>query len=662
MAADIFKTSKDKQPVDFCLDLGGDSIKIAFAFRRADGSTDYGKVDTEGDFADVGIPAVVFYDEDEKKWLYGEQVDEAQKSSFITVVRIKDLLSLLQDGCAPTNKAYYEMGEYFPKFFFPVRRDAQSDFDKLVKSDRAFKAEGFTPRQICENYFLHIRDVIARRFHEVCDYIKIAHKSAYPRVSVVYSPSASDAYISELDRIIKVAFGAQSFKQLSSTKALSMYAYTYKYLSKNDEILVFDLGEETLSVAKAIIIDGAVAIDGEDGHNTPQKLGGIDVDEALVEHIESTIRERETPGTPSYGESGHLIESGLQSKQYLLMKDLKQAKVILSRPITEDSVFKNGVPISVWRELCIKRVITRDQLSACLGIDDCTGVAKNIVDYVLTELARPINGNVHKICLSGGIAKTYMLASLIDKKIRERGFKVNFVSFGGKLVDDNEFDIFTYEDTAYAPAVGGAIVALNDYDVKTTLSLSYGTYVYKSADSYSGRRRKLLELFVERGKVLEEHNKFLTPTRIKFNAGGAPLDDYFCSTILTSADVKSGKYKNLQFNQGLLIMDEIDSSNFKAAEKEVSLRVVVKGKIILTYRGERVNIPHTFYFQEGVTVDGRGRAKPLLENISTDYVSGQMEFYRNKDDKYPYKTEYVSMKATDIKLEFHGDDFILQKG
>ncbi|MCH5350846.1 MAG: hypothetical protein J1F39_02625 [Clostridiales bacterium] len=653
---------RDKKPVDFCLDLGGDSIKIAFAFRRADGSTDYGKVDTEGDFADVGIPAVVFYDEDEKKWLYGEQVDEAQKSSFITVVRIKDLLSLLRDECDEKNKTYYETGEYFPKFFFPVRRDAQNDFDKLVKSDRAFKAEGFTPKKICENYFLHIRDVIDRRFDEVCEYIKVSPSDAYPRISVVYSPSASDSYIKELERIIQFAFGASPFKQLSSTKALSMYAYTYKYLSKNDEMLVFDLGEETLSVAKAILIDGAVAIDGEDGHNTPQKIGGIDVDEALVGHIESTIKERETPGTPSYGTSGHLVESGLQSKQYLLMKDLKQAKVILSRPITEDSVFKNGVPISVWRELCIKRVITRDQLSECLGIDDCTGVAQKIVEFVTSELARPINGNVHKVCLSGGIAKTYKLAALIDKKIREKGYSVNFVSFGGKMVDDNEFDIFTYEDTAYAPAVGGAIVALNNYDVKTTLSLSYGTFVYKDPDIYSGRRRKLLELFVERGKVLEESNKFLTPTRIRYKAGGAPLDDYFCSTILTNADAKSGRYKNLLFNQGLLIMDEIDSALFKTAEREVSLRVVVKGKILLTYRGERVNIAHTFYFKEGVTVDARGRAKPLLENISTDYVDGIMEFYRNKDDKYPYKTEHVYMKAADIKLEFYGDEFVLQKG
>ncbi len=655
-----------KTPVDFCLDLGGDSVKVAFAFRNADGKTVYGKVDTEGDIADVGIPAVVFYDEDERNWLYGEQVDEAHKTSFITVVRIKDLLSLLQDGGAKENPSFYVSGEHFPKFFFPVRRGALNDFQKLVSSDRVFKAAGYTPQKICENYFRHICEIVGRRFPDVCAFLGLDPASAWPRISVVHSPNAGDAYISELERLIRVAFGAEPFKRLSSTKALSMYAYTYNYLSSNDEMLVFDLGEETLSVAKAVLIRGVVTTEGEDGHNTPKKLGGIDVDEALVRHIESSIAARETPGTPSFGSEGHLSEGGLQSKQYLLMKDLKQAKVLLSRPMTADSVFKRGVPISVWRELCIQRRITREQLTACLGIDDCSGVAGSIVNYILSELARPINVNVHKICLSGGIVKTYMLAPLIDRKIRENGYRVEFVSLAGKLDSDSDLTIFTYEDTAYAPAVGGAIVALNDYDIKTTLSLSYGTFVHKTYRDRHGKTPKLLKIFVDRGEFLHDGtNKFMTEGQISLNTEEGAVNDIFYSTILTRSDAMDGKYarqsdfsNGISYLYGQALIDEVGSTDFKRAEKAISLRVVVQGDIILKYRGERVNIrPARFILREGISVDGRGRAKPIIENLTQGMIEGVMEYYKNNTALTPYRTERVRIPARDIEIEFGGSGF-----
>lgn len=655
-----------KTPVDFCLDLGGDSIKVAFAFRNTDGKTVFGKVDTEGDIADVGIPAVVFYDEITGNWLYGEEVDAARQTSFITVVRIKDLLSLLREDGASGNADYYRNGEYFPKFYFPVRRGALDNFDKLVSSDRAFRAEGFTPQKICENYFCHIRDIIERRLPEVCALMpNVDARSAWARISVVHSPNSDDSYIAELERLVRVAFGADPFKRLSSTKALSMYAYTYNYLSSNDEMLVFDLGEETLSVAKAVITQGVVTTEGEDGHNTPEKLGGIDIDEALVKHIEASIAARETPGTPSFGNEGHLSEGGLQSKQYLLMKDLKQAKVLLSRPLTKDSVFKNGVPISVWRELCIQRKITREQLTACLGIDDCSGVAEKIVGYVLSELSRPINENVHKICLSGGIVKTYMLAPFIDRKIRENGYRVEFVSLAGKLKSDNDLTIFTYEDTAYAPAVGGAIVALNDYDVKTTLSLSYGTFVHKTYRDRSGKTPKLLKIFVDRGEFLRNgENRFMTDGRISLNTAEGAVNDIFYSTILTRADALEFRYERkdylgngITYLYGQALIDEVGSLDFKRAEKAISLRVVVQGDLILKYRGERVNIrPAKFVLREGISVDGRGRAKPIIENLTQGMVEGVMEFYKNKS-LVPYKTERVRIPASDIAIEFDGSGF-----
>ena len=660
---DYFKDKSGKDvSVDFCLDLGGDSIKIAVAYGDGSGKAFYGKVDTEteGAFGDVGIPAIAYYDEVDENWLYGEEVDAAGKSSFITVVRIKDLLSLLQERCAESNAYYYHNGKFFPKFFFPARRGSLDNFEELVKRDDAFTAKD-TPKTICENYYRHIRAVINSRFKDICKHIGVDVKNAYPRISFVYSPSADDTVIAELERLITFAFDAAPYKKLSSTKALSMYAYTYNYISKNDEMLVFDLGEETLSVAKAVLIKGAVTIDGEDGHNLPVKLGGMDIDEALVDYINSTIQEREVPGNPSFGEEGHIVEGGMQSKQYLLMKDLKQVKVLLSRPLNPDSVFQKGVPISIWRELCIQRRITREQFTACIGIDDCSGVAGRIVDYILSELRRPVNENVKKICLSGGIAKTYMLAFLIDKKLRENGYKMEFMSLNGKLDSDNDIDILTYEDTAYAPAVGGALVAFRNQDVKTALSMSYATFVHKQRKPQP-RSPKLLKIIADRGEFLKDDGdtEFLSKDQMTLDTANGAVVDHYYSTIMTRDDISNFKYqlqpgsnRGVRYMFDLPVIGEVDSDDYKHAEEAIGLRLIVRDAIRQKYKGEYVNIvPATYLLQEGFIVDKRGRASTIIKNLTTGNLTGKVEYFRTRNDTVPYKTvNSMTIPAKDVELE-----------
>ena len=85
---------------------------------------------------------------------------------------------------------------------------------------------------------------------------------------------------------------------------------------------------------------------------------------------------RETLGTPHPGEEGHITEFALDSKQYLLVKEIKKAKMILSRPIGDTKFFENGVPVSLYREVHIQRLLTRAQFSDCIGITNESGVAK----------------------------------------------------------------------------------------------------------------------------------------------------------------------------------------------------------------------------------------------------------------------------------------------
>ncbi len=668
--------AKRGNKLDFCLDLGGDSLKIAYAYTESDGSTAYGKVDTEGDVADVGVPAVALYDEAAKEFLYGDEIDAAGKTSFINVVRIKDLLSLVNEDGARANKDYYENKNEFPKFYFPARRGMQSDFGATVESGSTFTAEGFTPRLVCERYFAHIKKLIYKRLPSICStrlgITDIEEFNAIePRISIVYSPNACETYIKELSRIVKDVFGQKPYKSMSTTKALSMYAFTSKILADNSEMLVFDMGEESISVAKTATVGGAVTIEGEDGHNPPLAVGGMDVDEALVGYIEGTISQRETPGTPSYGSEGHLAEEGLQAKQYLLMKDLKQAKVLLSREQAPGDAFADGVPISVRRELCVCRKITRAELTECLGIDDCSGVAETITDYILSEMRQPLNSEVKTIFLSGGIADTYGLRDLIKKRLADNSFgDVKFVTIPSAQNDNNDLYIYTYEASAYAAAVGGAMVAVCGIDVKATLSLSYGTFIYSHSHP-----PKLLKLFVNRGTPLKDGtNEFWSDSDGHFtrlDAEDDSVDDAFYSTIMTQTDIDAKRYMNtddsdekgIKYRDTYPVIDEPGTMARGRAERTIMLKEIVSGTILLKYKGERVTLDGaTLLFREGISVDGRGRAKALIENKTQGNISTTVRFYRNGEQS-PYKSEYKTIRAADVEIVISGiDAFEVSKG
>ena len=66
------------------LDLGSDTLKIAYAYDR--GGLKTGKI-TAGDSSVTAIPAVAYYDFEENKWLFGEQVDAVGDKSFMSVVK-----------------------------------------------------------------------------------------------------------------------------------------------------------------------------------------------------------------------------------------------------------------------------------------------------------------------------------------------------------------------------------------------------------------------------------------------------------------------------------------------------------------------------------------------------------------------------------------------
>ena len=80
--------------LNIALDLGSDTLKAAFAYVDDDGAAHCGKLVGDSFSTRVAIPAVARYDENKKEWRYGDDVGRGDAKSFVTVVKIKSLLSL----------------------------------------------------------------------------------------------------------------------------------------------------------------------------------------------------------------------------------------------------------------------------------------------------------------------------------------------------------------------------------------------------------------------------------------------------------------------------------------------------------------------------------------------------------------------------------------
>ena len=314
---DNFWTSSNNTEVHVALDLGSDTLKVAYAFKI--GTHEYtGKIVRSNDTM-TALPAVAYYDSEKGKWYFCEEVSKQQGKSFLTVVKIKSLISMLQSlgdddkstkQCA-TNTKYYNSEHHFPKFYFPLDKREVADFDRLVRDfdqlvakDRSFVAEGYTPRSVCELYFKHVAGIVHERLTKLMKQFGCGYSL---QLSIVYPPHIGREYIDELKRLALNGFDNKYPVKvaLSMTKALSIYASEQQLLASGQSALIFNIGEEKTFVAKTYLYGkGAgkgISIDGVEGHNPPIELGGNDIDRAVAAHLEQTMYDRETMGTPSVG-------------------------------------------------------------------------------------------------------------------------------------------------------------------------------------------------------------------------------------------------------------------------------------------------------------------------------------------------------------------------
>ncbi len=628
------------------LDLGNDAVKLAFAFKTQEGVA-YGKL-ARGDFlTQVAIPAVAYYDTETGKWLYGDEVERGERSSFVTVVKIKSLISLLESGgekgaSLAENAKYYRRGNDFPKFYFPLRKKMSADFGEMVKNDNTFRAEGYTPQRVAEEFFFYLRYVVEFRVRMLSEKYGVGFEGY--NFAVVHPPKVGAEYVDELVRLTQTAFGAEPNKVLSSTKAIGMFAYVRGMLASGESILVFDMGDENISAARASLVGETLVVDGADGHSAPLSVGGRDVDEAVASYIESEIGAAETVGTPSYGEDGHIRESGLYSKQYLFMKEIKKAKIVLSRPIAGSELFENGVPVAVNRDVYIQRRITRKAFCECLGVGMGAGFAETVASYIVNEIKLPANRGVKKVFLSGGLTETYALVDYIRKRVADEASGITVGTFDDERENDDGFTILSHEDSVYAPAVGGAIVALKNYDVRTAIALSYGTWAIDPCTN-----GKVLAVFIDRGTLLNLKGPTEYYTRFHVEGAGVEKEEMF-SVAMTKREIQSCMIDGLVYGrENKLVVGEAGSRPRLLAEALAGLKTVAGGsdaEIDFYYRGRRVVLRDKIYFKEGICVDPDGHAVPFVKNDSPMSESVGV--------RYSNETQYFKVKAGEIEFRFRG--------
>ncbi len=626
------------------IDLGSDTLKIVFGYSANEGRMGevyhYGKFEENKSLTQIGIPAVAFLSKKTGKWIYGSDVERSGEEDFTTVVQIKNLISLLasqeNEEIYLSNKDCYFNGHIFPKYYLPAERTRYTDLRLADEEEKTFLSK-LTPHDVCLGFFAYAKKIIEGGRAKLEK--ELGAKFDDVKYSVVYPSKVGAEYVAELEALVGITFSTKVYKSLSSVKALGTYAYRAEMVKDGESFLVFDIGEESISVAKVWFERGELRMDGVEGHRTPEALGGINIDEEIRRHIEDDIMSRETFATPPAGTPGHVNEDCLDSKKYQLLKDIKTAKHLLSTPdVASSRFFKNGVPLVICRDCYVQRYLTRENLEDYVGTlsDDEGSVADRINDYIFDEATRPINRNVKKILIAGGVIETLGLADYIRDIFKENEVPVEILTFDkeqGEEFKTKAFLIRENESSVYAAAVGGAIVAAENIVIKTVLSLSYGTQVGVSTQTSTGTESNIcLSIFAEKGSLLSENEPTVFANSYSYTLrAGSELEEMPKDEILRSA-ASSDEIASMRFRRendapeyikdsGGKIWLKIGRGNSDArhkAERWYGLETTLSSAVVFFYRGRRVKVrkdpndtswrARQIGFLQGITVDPSGRA------------------------------------------------------
>ena len=480
------------------IDLGNDTTKIAFSYIEKSGYRNklyLGKIVELDKTPRKNFSSVARYDEENKRWYYANDVDDGSNSTSSTIVRIKELMSLLSKSKGMSedtffnNKDYFYNKKVFPKYYFEDNK-GRDDFAKLEKNKDTFTAN-ITPREVCVNYFKYLKNIILQQLDNKFDI----------SLCVVYPISSGKTYRSELIKVIEEAFNRSVDYKIDSTRSICAIAYYTKLIKEDDKVLVFEIGDQNISVLKASLgkENGNVAIyvEGKEGHKDPERIGGNDIDLAISNSLKNVVSKRVLFGTDS--SNNEAISVG---KQYVLSENIKITKKLLS---SRGPGFV--APIDIPSEVNIKHLYSTGELTKAIGIDNDKGIAKKLLNYIESELDYIGNKDVTKIVIAGGAIETYGLFDYFKKKI-EKNRKVQVHMIDIDQDDSSYLNITKKDDSTYAASMGASLAFSLNYNIETVFSLTYGTEVSHGYKIYQTSFVYIYyEVFIEKGTSIKSGHK-----------------------------------------------------------------------------------------------------------------------------------------------------------
>ena len=331
------------------------------------------------------------------------------------------------------------------------------------------------------------------------------------------------------------------------------------------------------------------------------------------------------------------------SKQFLLIKNIKKAKTLLSDPRNE----KDSCVLLVEREVSIETSLSKDELVEC-----SKDVLEKIEKYIVDETNAKINADVTKIFIAGGVVETYRFMDDLKKAIKKKLPNIKVDTFEmEKKSSKGSLTIKENEDSTYGNALACLYIAINNIDIKLCLSLSYGTYFTDQSNNV-----KYLYCFASKGELLNENKVTVKLTDPSFIS--QTITEEIFSFEITGYNLNKGLISNKRnYRNGRYFIGEINSELRRNAESDIGLKLVSggKGADLVLYsnspQGRRKIISlvsDKLEFVEGISVDENGHAVPIvnLTNNNNIYnvVQATVEGFH-----YP-----VNIRIKDITIGFEG--------
>lgn len=620
------------------LDLGGDTLKVSYSYNHK-GKVHYGKL-YSGEYTDQtgqirssrkhhAYPALAYYNKKNNTWVFGNDIDGLETEDYTTLVKIKLLLSLLyitgNKNLDEKNYGYFSNNTLFPYFFFPIKQNKITDFDKLVEKDLVFDSTELTPYDVVAHYFIYIRVSISECIKKMIKEtgVEFSHLS----FSMVYPADAHARMTKVLREIVEAVFGMKLKCFMPTTKALSYLTHYFNLSKENEKVLIFDMGEENVSVtgAKYETRNGkfAMSIDSVEGHSEPLSIGGNQLDESIFNYFSESIENKETMGTASAGSADHIYEKSVSADDYKLMSDIKTAKLSLSYVLSEaanGNIFfsikeRQRVPIGLSRDLYIQRDLNEDNFANLLGTKNDKGIANQIFEYIQDEISDKNMLGATTVFLTGGLVESPTLFDYLSKKIHIYNSKINVNKLAVKVDKENMYYITSAESSEYASSLAISLVGLNNPEFLTIFSLTYGTY----ANDKTARCLVFVPLFYKGDIVDNEHNTASISLNFRhFDNGKDYIEEGFYSLAFSQNELKSRYLADkLSYVGTNLEIENLDATKNPKLIKYANFKSSARGRIYLYINNKKIKEFNkddlTYRIFEGLKMDNDGRSAPFIK-------------------------------------------------